>query len=350
MILGTLLTAALTVGGVQAADTTFPAGSASTLDLELGTGTVVVRGWDRNDVGVRSDRDRNRGIEIDVRQNRVSIESDMAFFGGAADIEIDVPRRFEVRIEGFALEVHVEGVDGEVDVESLSGNVTILSTRGDVQVESMGGGIRVEDSEGDLSLNSAGSSIEVLGATGELEIETVGGSIDLLDVDSDRIDAESLGGAINFEGSLAGGGMYYFSSHGGPIDLALSAGASARFALETMAGDVDADYPGMMLRSSERGSMSFVIGGGSADVEIVLASRNNVLRVPTSALIDGNKLYVHNTENGTLDVRQVDTGLSNWAHTEILSGLSLSEHIVLSTEREGLEAGVPLVADERVAP
>jgi len=33
-------------------------------------------------------------------------------------------------------------------------------------------------------------------------------------------------------------------------------------------GDVDADYPGMMLESSRRGSMSFVIGTGSANVEI----------------------------------------------------------------------------------
>ena len=89
--------------------------------------------------------------------------------------------------------------------------------------------------------------------------------------------------------------------------------------------------------------------GYSADVEIVLATRENVPRVPTSALIDGDKLYVLNTEGGTLDVRQVQTGLSNWAHTEILSGLSVSERIVLSTEREGLEQGVPLEADEGVA-
>lgn len=90
--------------------------------------------------------------------------------------------------------------------------------------------------------------------------------------------------------------------------------------------------------------------GYSADVEIVLATRENVMRVPTSALIDGNKLYVLNPTDGTLDVRQVETGLSNWAHTEIISGLSVSERIVLSTEREGLEQGVPLEADEGVAP
>lgn len=86
--------------------------------------------------------------------------------------------------------------------------------------------------------------------------------------------------------------------------------------------------------------------GYSADVEVVLASRENVMRVPSSALVDGNTLYIFNPADNTLDVRPVQTGLSNWAYTEIVSGLSVSERVVLSTEREGLEAGATLVAEE----
>lgn len=86
--------------------------------------------------------------------------------------------------------------------------------------------------------------------------------------------------------------------------------------------------------------------GYSADVEVVLATRQNVMRVPTSALIDGNKLYVLDPTDGTLDVRSVETGLSNWSQTEIVSGLSVSERIVLSTEREGLEQGVLLMTED----
>jgi len=86
--------------------------------------------------------------------------------------------------------------------------------------------------------------------------------------------------------------------------------------------------------------------GYSADVEVVLATRENVMRVPTSALVDGNKLYIVDPADGTLIVREVETGLSNWSQTEIVSGLSVSERIVLSTEREGLEEGVLLMPEE----
>ncbi len=85
--------------------------------------------------------------------------------------------------------------------------------------------------------------------------------------------------------------------------------------------------------------------GYSADVEIVLAVHNNVIRVPTAALVEGNKLYVASSDDGSLELREVETGLSNWEHTEIVSRMSASERIVLSIEREGLEHGAQVISE-----
>jgi len=87
--------------------------------------------------------------------------------------------------------------------------------------------------------------------------------------------------------------------------------------------------------------------GYGADVEIVLATRDHVVRVPTSALIDGNELYVVRPTDNTIEARKVETGLSNWAHTEIVSGLSVSERFVLTTEREGLRPGALVVPEAK---
>lgn len=89
--------------------------------------------------------------------------------------------------------------------------------------------------------------------------------------------------------------------------------------------------------------------GYSADVEIVLGVHENVMRVPTAALVEGNKLYVANAKDGTLDVRQVETGLSNWEYTEIKSRLTMSERIVLSIEREGLAQGAQIISESERA-
>lgn len=84
--------------------------------------------------------------------------------------------------------------------------------------------------------------------------------------------------------------------------------------------------------------------GYSADVEIILAQREHTLRVPTSALLPGNRVLVLG-DDGMLASRELQVGLSNWEFTEVLAGATEGERIVVSLEREGVRAGARAVAD-----
>lgn len=84
--------------------------------------------------------------------------------------------------------------------------------------------------------------------------------------------------------------------------------------------------------------------GYSADVEVVLAVRADVLRVPTAALMQGGKVLVLQAER--LVERAVKTGLTNWEFSEISAGLAGGEHVVTSLDRAGVKAGAAAVADE----
>ena len=84
--------------------------------------------------------------------------------------------------------------------------------------------------------------------------------------------------------------------------------------------------------------------GYSADVEIVLATRQNTLRVPTQALLEGNRMLVYRPD-GLLEERRIEPGLANWEHTEVLSGLAENERFVLSLERTGVKAGARVVPE-----
>jgi len=86
--------------------------------------------------------------------------------------------------------------------------------------------------------------------------------------------------------------------------------------------------------------------GYSADVEIILDVRDGVVRVPTQALMEGNRVLVFSANSATLEERRVDVGLSNWAFTEVRSGLKQGEKVVLSVEREGVVAGAHAVAEK----
>lgn len=83
--------------------------------------------------------------------------------------------------------------------------------------------------------------------------------------------------------------------------------------------------------------------GYSADVEIVLATREKVLRIPTAAILEGGKVLL--LEDGKLVERSIKAGLANWEYTEISEGLQAGERIVTSLERTGVVAGAAAVEE-----
>ena len=85
--------------------------------------------------------------------------------------------------------------------------------------------------------------------------------------------------------------------------------------------------------------------GYSADVEIVLDTREDTLRIPTAALREGQRVLVLGND-GMLVERTLKTGLANWEQTEVLEGLVAGERIVTSLEREGVKAGVQAAVDD----
>lgn len=82
-----------------------------------------------------------------------------------------------------------------------------------------------------------------------------------------------------------------------------------------------------------------LLPGYSADVEVVLDERADVLRLPTSVILPGNTVFVYDEATGTIASRKIETGISNWEFTEILSGLSAGDRVVSSVDREGVVDG-----------
>ncbi len=81
-----------------------------------------------------------------------------------------------------------------------------------------------------------------------------------------------------------------------------------------------------------------MLPGYSADIEIILEQKTDALRIPTEAILEGNKVLVPDADN-ILQERAIETGLSNWQYSQVVSGLTEGETLVLSVDRDGVEAG-----------
>ena len=83
-----------------------------------------------------------------------------------------------------------------------------------------------------------------------------------------------------------------------------------------------------------------LLAGYSADMEIILDSGDNALRIPSELVVDDEYVLVVDDE-GILQRRQIRKGLTNWRYTEVLEGLKEGELIVSNIGSEGVEAGAP---------
>ncbi|MBY4675113.1 efflux RND transporter periplasmic adaptor subunit [Marinobacterium arenosum] len=88
-----------------------------------------------------------------------------------------------------------------------------------------------------------------------------------------------------------------------------------------------------------------LFAGYSADVEIVLQSHPETLRVPTEAVLEQDSVLLYQAGEA-LERRTIKPGISNWRYTEVLDGLQPGDRVVTSLGREEVRAGARVVPDD----
>ncbi len=126
------------------------------------------------------------------------------------------------------------------------------------------------------------------------------------------------------------------------------AGRVRRIAPYVLAVEKQARTVEVEVEFDQPGDAKHLLVGYSADIEIVVTGRDNVVRIPTPALMPGNRVLVLGS-GGMLEERKDETGLANWEYTEVKAGLVKGDRVVTSLEREGVKAGVRAVAEKTAA-
>jgi HlyD family secretion protein len=264
----------------------------------------------------------------------------------AANAESDATRQTALRAQGFVSKASEE----QVRAQALARRASCDAAQADVaQAQARVNASRVEQSRTVLYAPFAGTVAKIVGEVGEYSTPSPPGvatppAIDLIDdsclyikAPMDEVDAPKVAPGqvvrISFD-ALPG---QFFPGHVRRVAPYVSA-------VEKQARTVDIEATLDPAATNPK-----LLVGYSADVEVILALRDNVLRVPTSALQEGAQVLVVNAD-GQLETRQIKPGLANWEYTEVLDGLSAGERVVTSLEREGVKPGAHVVADDKPKP
>jgi DUF4097 and DUF4098 domain-containing protein YvlB len=247
----------------QKVERTVAADPSVTVSICVMSGSISVRGWDKDEVLARS----SEAAQIELRQTDGSGQS-----GKATKLEVFVVDNFsyEERIkkncqaysdlELFVprgASVHVQTRDGDIDIADIA--VAVAGTQnGDIRIErvsraveagSVGGGVSIKDSTGRATVATIGGGVEVnnlrpTAAADGFEAVSVSGDLNLKGVSHSQLNARTVSGNVHLTGPLVARGRYGFKTMSGDITLTLPNDSSFHLSAKVSnEGEIISDFP-----------------------------------------------------------------------------------------------------------
>ncbi len=168
-----------------------------TIQLATFDGSIVVRGWDRNEVSVEVEkrgRDKNAAeaievvaeqkgdvVRVEARKKELRQERDYTLgwhgMSRSAKLVVSVPTGSDLIVRTGDGSIRVEHVQGRVELRSADGSVTGRELTGDVVAHTEDGAIKLEGIDGKCDVASDDGSIAVQGRFEGLRVSTADGSV-----------------------------------------------------------------------------------------------------------------------------------------------------------------------------
>ena len=209
------------------------------------SGTIDVRGWDRNEVQVTGTLGRSvERLDLETSGGRTVVKVVLPHRGardGDAEIEVQVPKNSRVEVSAVSADVSSRGVLGTQRLTSVSGEITADISGNDSQIRSV---------SGDVTARGVGqpSSVRVSSVSGSLDITNIGGKIEVVTVSGDaRVQASEISeirgrttsGNLELHGKLTRDGRVDVEGVSGDLVLSLSAPNGLAAELESFSGSIE---------------------------------------------------------------------------------------------------------------
>ncbi|HET7276276.1 MAG TPA: DUF4097 family beta strand repeat-containing protein [Longimicrobiaceae bacterium] len=265
------------------------AGEMLEMDLDAG-GSIEIVGGAGSVVHVRvteDDRGCRPACEVSIEKVGSGVwvisdhVSDSNIRSGDLHFEIQVPQRFNLRLNTMGGDISIENVTGDISGETMGGELELHRLGGTIDLTTMGGEIEITDSNVDGRVHTMGGEVLVENVTGNLDAGSMGGEVTRRGgaVATSEIQIETMGGDIELSDAPLGADVH---TMGGDIEIA-SAGDHVK--ARTMGGDIDLEAVNGWIEATTMGGDVEVrmVGDpstGRRDVEITSMSGDIELTVP----------------------------------------------------------------------
>jgi len=257
LLAGCLPLAAFAGGGPV--NRTVPAAANGEVEISNVSGTIDVRGWDRNEVQVTGhlgDSVERLDFESSGGHTLIKVVLPRGHgHDGEAVLEVKVPKGSTVDVGVVSADISSKGVLGTQRLKTVSGEVTADVAGEDCEVRSVSGDITVRASGKPMSLrvSSVSGSVDLLNGAGKVDVVTVSGDARVQMSDASEVRGRTTSGDLELNAKLTRDGRVDVEGVSGEITLRLSAPAALSTEIESFSGDINGCLADKVERVSKYG-------------------------------------------------------------------------------------------------
>ena len=282
-----LPTAALVAGLALAAsnasaddDTTInkraQADPAGQVEVSNTSGTVIVTGWDRNEIEVTGELGEGcERLEFETSGKRTRIKVVLPKRGSSDDTDllIKIPSGSSLSVNTVSADIEVTGVRGAQRLQAVSADITTEARAEDVECKTVSGDITVqgEGKPGLITITTVSGDAQASNVAGEVNGNTVSGNFDFDLGATTRSRLRSTSGDLSVRAKATPDARLDMESISGDVRLNLVGKPQAEFDISSFNGEIRNCFGPKPARTDEYApgrDLRFKEGSGSARVRI----------------------------------------------------------------------------------
>jgi DUF4097 and DUF4098 domain-containing protein YvlB len=250
---------------------------AGLVEISNTSGSVVVTGWDRNEVEITGELGKGTERLDFTKGDKVTrikvVLPNRSYSVDDTDLIVKVPVGSTLSINAVSADVTARGVHGVQRLQSVSGNVHTEASGEDIECRTVSGDVEITGSgkQGTVSITTVSGDVKANRIAGEVNGSTVSGDFMLGLGETTRSRLRSTSGDLAVTGQLAPDARVDIESISGDVRLDLTGPLSAEFEVATFNGEIRNCFGAKAVRTSEYApgrEWRHTEGAGSARVRV----------------------------------------------------------------------------------
>lgn len=279
-------------GGEKSLSQTWAVAADARVEVNNVRGRVAVSGWDQPQVQLSGNLGGGSALDVSGDAQHLTLRvkgTHNGWFGGNgpdsdSDLVLKVPRGAELKVGVVSADANVSGVNGRsLDVNGVSGKLTLTSDASQIDVNSVSGDVVFSGSPAKAAgarahLQTVSGEITAHGLAGRIKLETVSGDIVMDGGNVDELETGTVSGDAKLDITPTSHARFALESMSGDIHLTVPS-VSGHVEAKTFSGDITSDFG--KPRGREHGSGSSLdahVGDGDAQIRAETFSGDIQLR------------------------------------------------------------------------